>query len=142
VGLSWQEVPGVYPKTSPHTCHARCWALSPLCSLISHLASPDHHQRPTPCGFLSAFRPPVTVHSGCKTLELVTFNVHAAMVPSDTWEGRCDSKVTVAGSGEWGSIQRSMASPWSPGLIPRLSLGQSLSWIDTCSGCRRTLISH
>lgn len=73
-------------NVTTHTYHARCWALSPLCSLISHLASPDHHQRPTPCGFLSAFRPPVTVHSGCKTLELVTVNVHAAMMPSDTRE--------------------------------------------------------
>lgn len=44
----------------------------------------------------------MTGHSGCKTLELVTFNVHAVMVPSDTREGRWDSKVTVAGSGGWG----------------------------------------
>lgn len=38
---------------------------------------------------------------------------------------------------QWG-VLRSLPSPPSSGLIPWLPLG-SLSWLDTCLGCRRML---
>lgn len=43
------------PDVTTHTCHA----------IISHLASPDCHPRPTPCGFFLSSDPHCATPSDC-----------------------------------------------------------------------------
>lgn len=92
------------PDVTTHTCHA----------VISHLASPDCHPRPTPRGFLSLSDPRCASPSDCASGErpqrLLTYRVCAATVPSDTQEGRGDIKVTGASAG--------LREPWqAPGHL-------------------------